>query len=191
MGQLTLILGGSRSGKSTYAERLATQNSPRVAYIATAQALDEEMEARIAMHRQKRPTSWQTLEIPAGVGQAIQSDPPEVDVIILDCLTLLVSNLLLQVFPNPNELPEGQSASEKQAMELVDREISQLQEVIQGSRANWIVVSNEIGMGLVPPYPLGRIYRDLLGRTNQRLASIADQVYFMIAGIPMRLAPEL
>ena len=184
MGRLTLILGGARSGKSTYAERLASQRSFRVAYIATAQALDEEMSARIAMHQQKRPPSWQTLEIPANVGQTIQSNPPDVDVIILDCLTLLVSNLLLQTSPSPDE------PDEKQATVAVDRELSQLLEVIQASQAEWIVVSNEVGMGLVPPYHLGRIYRDLQGWANQRLASNADQVYFMIAGIPMRLSPE-
>ena len=184
MGRLTLILGGARSGKSTYAERLAMQHSQRVAYIATAQALDLEMEARIAMHQQKRPSNWQTLEIPSGIGLAIKSNPPEVDTIILDCITLLVSNLVLEASTNLDE-PE-----EERATALIDNELTQLQEAIQTSQAEWIVVSNEVGMGLVPPYPLGRIYRDLLGMANQSLASIADQVYFMIAGIPMRLTPE-
>jgi len=208
MGRLTLILGGARSGKSTYAERLATQRSAHVAYIATAQVLDDEMAARIAMHKQKRPVSWQTLEIPAGVGQAIQNDPPDVDVIILDCLTLLVSNLLLQVSAGPDKWSEDRSgaerrssaehlsyaeyfsANEKMATAAIDLELDKLKEAIWSSPAEWIVVSNEVGMGLVPPYPLGRLYRDLLGWANQRMACMADRIYFMIAGIPMRLTPE-
>jgi len=185
MGELTLILGGARSGKSTYAEQLALQRTSCVVYIATAQALDEEMKTRIALHRQKRHQSWKTLEIPFRVGELIQSDPPNADVIILDCLTLLVSNIFLKVSSDPEDMPD-----EKQAHELVEREITSLCQAIQKSPADWIVVSNEVGMGLVPPYPLGRIYRDLLGWANQILASMANQVYFMIAGVPMRLVPE-
>jgi adenosylcobinamide kinase/adenosylcobinamide-phosphate guanylyltransferase len=106
MGRLTFILGGARSGKSTFAEHLASQRSDRVAYIATAQALDDEMAARIAVHRRERPASWQTLEIPAGIGKAMRSNPPNVDVIIIDCLTLLVSNLLLRMADKYNAHPE-------------------------------------------------------------------------------------
>jgi adenosylcobinamide kinase/adenosylcobinamide-phosphate guanylyltransferase len=214
MGRLTFILGGARSGKSTFAERLASQHSERVAYVATAQALDDEMAARIIEHRQKRPESWRTLEIPVNVGQAIRSDPPNAEVIVLDCLTLLVSNLLLMNSDNLEESPERYSDNEhfsvderlsdaeyKSELEhlstkyilktsRVDQEINELQEVIRDSSADWILVSNEVGMGLVPPYPQGRIYRDLLGWANQRMASMADRVYFMVAGIPMRLTPE-
>ena len=184
MGKLTLILGGARSGKSTYAERLAERNSGRVAYIATAQALDEEMEERIAIHRQKRPDSWQTFEIPAGVGRALLKDPPKTEVILLDCLTLLVTNRLLEAAPDVDQPDEAA------ATDLVKGEIDDLLSAIQSSPAEWIVVSNEVGLGLVPPYPLGRIYRDLLGWANQRLAHAADKVVFMIAGVPMRLEVE-
>jgi adenosylcobinamide kinase/adenosylcobinamide-phosphate guanylyltransferase len=182
MGRLTLILGGARSGKSTYAERLASRDGSRVAYIATAQGLDAEMAARIAAHQTKRPTSWETLEIPYNVGEAIQAHPVRDDtaVILLDCLTLLVANLVMQASSDVN-VPD-----ERLANELVASELEQLVAAIAGHSFDWIVVSNEVGMGLVPPYPLGRIYRDLLGWANQRLA---DEVYFMIAGIPMRLTP--
>ncbi len=214
MGRLTLILGGARSGKSTFAERLASQNEARVAYIATAQAMDDEMTQRIEAHRSQRPASWLTLEIPDGVGQALRSNPPEVDVIVLDCRTLLVSNLLLGVKARPGEQGESRSFGkdrsddenlsdsessvsaeysfddERAALIAVEQELDELLEAIRNSPAEWIVVSNEVGMGLVPPYPLGRVYRDLLGWANQRLAGTADLVYFMIAGIPMRLNPE-
>ena len=183
MGKLTLVLGGARSGKSTYAEKLALQQGDSVTYIATAQALDDEMAARIANHRRSRPGGWQTREIPFGVGQALSARPPERGIVLLDCLTLLVSNLLMQIAD-----PEGKVA-EQAATSLVESEVSGLLEAIRGLPVEWIVVSNEVGLGLVPPYPLGRVYRDLLGRANQRLASKADRVIFMIAGIPMQLSP--
>jgi adenosylcobinamide kinase/adenosylcobinamide-phosphate guanylyltransferase len=209
MGKLTFILGGARSGKTTFAENLASRSSTRVAYIATAQALDDEMAARIEMHRKKRSPGWQTLEIPVGVGRAMSSNPPDAGVIILDCLTLLVSNLMLQAYdqsveelehhPNAQNCPgvESQPTGDSlfiddgMAKAAIDRELDELHEAIRNSPADWILVSNEVGMGLVPPYPQGRFYRDLLGWANQRMASMADRVYFLLAGIPMRLTPEL
>ncbi len=183
MGKLTLILGGARSGKSTYAEKLAQERGKRVAYIATGQALDEEMTARIAHHRLVRPAAWITRELPAGVGRSLISKPPMTEVILLDCLTLLVSNLMMQ----PSEMEAEIDAAELERR--VDLEIDELIQAIHSIPADWIVVSNEVGMGLVPPYPLGRLYRDLLGRANQRIAQEAEAVILMIAGLPMRLAP--
>jgi len=183
MGKLTLILGGARSGKSTYAEKLAGRRSGNVIYIATAQALDEEMAQRIRAHQAKRPGAWQTLEIPHGVGRALAENPPQADLIVLDCLTLLVSNLALLASPDVDAPDEPAVAARVQA------EIEQLMAAIQNGRADWVVVSNEVGMGLVPPYPLGRIYRDWLGWANERLATIADPVIFMVAGRGMRLEP--
>jgi adenosylcobinamide kinase/adenosylcobinamide-phosphate guanylyltransferase len=184
MGKLTLILGGARSGKSTFAEKLAARHGGRVVYIATAQPLDEEMQTRIAAHRQKRPDSWQTLEIPAQVGQTLAERPPQAEVVLLDCLTLLVANRLLEASPDVDQ-PDEQAAAIR-----VQQEINRLLAAIQASPAHWIVVSNEVGLGLVPPYPLGRIYRDLLGWANQQLARQAEQVVFMIAGMPMKLTPQ-
>jgi len=190
MGKLTLILGGARSGKSSYAERLATQHGGQVLYIATAQPLDGEMAERIADHQKKRPASWQTLEIPGAVGALLQSRMQSgtlpAGVILVDCLTLLVSNLLLAVSSGAGE---DLTVDEEAATALVESEITRLLEAVRAIPAEWIIVSNEVGLGLVPPYPLGRVYRDLLGRANQRLASQADQVIFMIAGIPMHLTP--
>ena len=190
MGNLTLILGGARSGKSSYAERLAARHGGQVLYIATAQPLDGEMAERIADHQKKRPASWQTLEIPSAVGALLQSRMQSgtlpSGVILVDCLTLLVSNLLLAVSSGAGE---DLTVDEEAATALVETEVKQLLGAVRATPAEWIIVSNEVGLGLVPPYPLGRVYRDLLGRANQRLASQADQVIFMIAGIPMRLAP--
>jgi adenosylcobinamide kinase/adenosylcobinamide-phosphate guanylyltransferase len=183
MGQLTLILGGARSGKSSYAEQLALQRGEAVTYIATAQALDDEMSARIASHRQKRPDGWQTREIPSGVGKELIARPPQSGIVILDCLTLLVSNLLMTVTDK-----EG-NVDEDGAVKLVEGELDRLIEAIQSLPNEWIIVTNEVGMGLVPPYPLGRVYRDLLGWANQRLATHARKAVFMIAGIPMLLLP--
>lgn len=181
MGKLTLVLGGARSGKSTYAENLAHACSGRVAMIATAQALDDEMAARIAAHRQKRPADWITLEIPTGVGKSLLNNPLQADLIVLDCLTLLVSNLALFASPDVDNPDETAVAS------LIQAEVEQIQSAIRTSSADWIIVTNEVGLGLVPPYPLGRIYRDWLGWANQRLAAAADEVVFMLAGIPMKM----
>src|SRR5512140_3072787 len=111
MGRLTFIIGGARSGKSTYAERLAAQEGGRVMYIATAQPLDDEMRARIAAHQRKRPAAWQTRELSADVGRQFLAQPLEADVVLVDCLTLLVSNLVLKASPDLDH-PHEQAASE-------------------------------------------------------------------------------
>ena len=183
MGNLTLILGGARSGKSMFAERLAERGNRQVLYIATARGLDEEMTARIASHRQKRPSTWQTMEIPMNVGRVLQSQTIPSDAVLLDCLTLLVSNRVMEASTDVDQ------PDEKLAKFLVQQEIDDLLTCIKASRAEWIIVSNEVGLGLVPPYPLGRLYRDLLGWANQELAAASDQVYFMVAGLPWKLIP--
>jgi adenosylcobinamide kinase/adenosylcobinamide-phosphate guanylyltransferase len=184
--RLILLLGGARSGKSTCAERLAAQSGDRVLYVATAQAGDGEMEARIAVHRQARTPTWQTVESPTGVGEAIRaalaSEP--MDAVLLDCLTLLVSNVILQGVAEEEE-EELDRVNEVAAQERVAAELDGLLDAFHASNVPWIVVSNEVGWGVVPPYPLGRVYRDLLGWANQRLAAEADQVYLMVAGLPL------
>ena len=176
--QLTFILGGARSGKSTYAETLAAERGQRVLYVATAQAWDEEMTLRIANHRAQRPATWHTLEASRAVGQAIGAALPiyKPDVILLDCLTLLASNIIIA-------LPE--SATELEASAALQVEVDALLTTYAHSEATWILVSNEVGLGIVPAYRLGRVYRDALGRANQRIAAVADQVFFMLAGLPM------
>lgn len=175
--KLTFILGGARSGKSSYAQQLAQEYGSNVLYVATATAGDEEMKTRIENHRAERPANWRTLEAPLKVGEAIENeliDHPA-NFILLDCMTLLTTNVILQ-------LPEN--ASETEAGHAVRQEVDLLLSCINKSAAQWVIVSNEVGFGMVPPYPLGRLYRDVLGRANQQIAQNSDQVILMIAGIP-------
>lgn len=175
--KLTFVLGGARSGKSTYAQDLAQEYGGKVLYVATATAGDDEMKTRIKNHRAERPAEWRTLEAPLNVGEAIERELAEqpADVILLDCMTLLATNVILQ-------LPDN--ASEKEASDALSKEVAALLACVKKSNAQWIIVSNEVGLGLVPPYPLGRIYRDALGRANQKLAQSAHRTIWMVAGIP-------
>jgi len=178
--KLTLILGGARSGKSALAQKLAAERRRDVLYVATATAGDDEMAARIAAHRAERPAHWRTLEAPTQVGNAIRAAAGQAEVVLVDCLTLLANNVLAV-------LPETVPAEVAEA--ALGAEVDQLLAAYRAGAAEWLVVSNEVGLGLVPPYPLGRTYRDALGRANQRLASEADQVLFMVAGLPLTLKP--
>ena len=175
MGQVTLILGGARSGKSDYAQNLAEETGKSVTFIATAQALDDEMSTRIQKHRAERSLNWETLEVPLGI--ASYAEQIKSDVVILDCITLLVSNLLMK-FVKDDLVDEEPFTME------VQKEVDQLIAQLRTQKRDWIIVSNELGLGLVPPYQMGRVYRDGLGWANQRLAREADKVIFMVAGIP-------
>ena len=173
-GELILLLGGARAGKSAAAERLA-QAGRRVLFIATAEALDEEMVRRIAAHRARRPSAWDTLEEPLDPGAAASPILDRYDTVVLDCLTLWVNNLLLRH-------PDG-SGAEAAILEATGA----LLELTERSTATWIVISNEVGLGVVPPSPLGRTYRDALGRVNQLVAARANRVYLMVAGLTLEL----
>jgi adenosylcobinamide kinase/adenosylcobinamide-phosphate guanylyltransferase len=178
-GTLILVLGGARGGKSSWAQRRAEEiGGPDVLYVATAEALDEEMKTRIAAHKADRPKGWRTLETPTLVGVPFVEEAQGVRVILLDCLTLLTSNAMLSADVEP-------AASEAEA--AVEVEIDALLCALDQSEATWIVVTNEVGLGLVPANSLGRTYRDALGRANQRLAALADEVVLMVAGLPLRL----
>jgi adenosylcobinamide kinase/adenosylcobinamide-phosphate guanylyltransferase len=147
-----------------------------VLFVATAEAWDEDMAQRIARHQQERPVAWRTLEIPGRVGQALIPHVRDTTVVLVDCLTLLVSNTLLHC---------GVSPDPAVAEAAVQEEVAALVQTCQTTAATCIVVSNEVGLGLVPDNPLGRLYRDLLGRANQALAARAEAVYFMVAGLPV------
>ena len=172
--QLILVLGGARSGKSAFAERLAKQGG-RVLYVATAEALDKEMERRIAVHRNQRPAEWDTLEEPLNLVESLPAKLDGYDTCLLDCLTLWVSNLLIS--------QEGDPDVEREILAVANK----LVEIYEGSQATWIVVSNEVGLGVVPSSSLGATYRDALGRVNQAVAARADKVYFMAAGLALDL----
>jgi len=173
--KITLILGGARSGKSSYAQHLGEESGKSVTFIATAQALDAEMSTRIQKHRLERSSSWETLEVPFDIASCtvqIKSD-----VVILDCITLLISNLLMQYV-------KDDLVDETLFTATVQKEINELINAIREQKQDWLIVSNEVGLGLVPPYQMGRVYRDAIGWANQRLAREADKVIFMVAGIP-------
>jgi adenosylcobinamide kinase/adenosylcobinamide-phosphate guanylyltransferase len=166
-----LVLGGARSGKSSFAERLASSAGAPVLYVATASAGDAEMAERIAMHRAQRPRAWRTLELPTRVAVGVAATLTQ-DVrvtIILEDLTFLLSNLM----------GKDEIGAERSAIAEV--------EALLTLRADIILVSNEVGMGVVPPYPLGRVFRDALGRVNQFAASACDEVYVLFAGLPLQL----
>jgi len=175
MTKITLILGGARSGKSSYAEQVAAEQNESVLYIATAEAKDADMAQRIANHQASRPTHWHTVEAPQQIAITLQSRKTLPAIWLLDCLTLLVSNILLSQEEAPLETISAAVQAEIEALLTLQRQ----------HEARLIIVSNEVGLGLVPAYQLGRIYRDLLGRANQQLAAQADRVLFMVAGIPM------
>jgi adenosylcobinamide kinase/adenosylcobinamide-phosphate guanylyltransferase len=170
-----LILGGARSGKSHFAQQLAGKLGDKVLFVATGEALDEEMQDRIAEHKKARPRTWRTLEIPTGIGKEIEKQIGDAKVVIIDCLTLLVSNLL-------KDEPDYLEAEKRMAAE-----IDQLIACMDKLNVIFIIVSNEVGMGLVPETRLGRIYRDLLGKANQLIARHAIEVYLMVAGIPFKV----
>lgn len=172
-----LILGGARAGKSTFALRLAEERAGErgVAFIATAQALDEEMASRIARHREERPADWITIEEPYQLDEALLQTP-ESNVVIIDCLTLFVSNWLLR--------------SEKERDASLQNIVTRLLTTIDSQKRTVICVSNEVGLGIVPDTPLARTFRDLLGRVNQQFAEAADEVYLLVAGLPLRLKPR-
>ena len=173
--KIILLLGGARSGKSTRAEEMAEELGGRVLFCATAEPLDDEMQARIEKHKRSRPSSWDTIERSRNVGQALREHVLNYNTVIIDCITLLVSNCLNNDFTS------------SQAEQAALAEITLLAELMQERRANFILVSNEVGSGLVPDNKLGRLYRDMLGQANQQLAKCADEVYFMAAGLSLRL----
>lgn len=178
--QIVLALGGVRSGKSAFAEKLARKLDQRMLYLATGQATDPEMAERIRRHQESRPASWVTLEEPLELAGALESalaapEPP--GVVLVDSLDLWVSNLLLK--------HEAETAAnlETLALSAVDRML----EVCLGSPAAFFLVSSEVGLSLVPPYPLGRRFQDLLGLVNQKVAAAANRVYLVVAGLPIEL----
>lgn len=171
-GKLVLIIGGARSGKSGYALKLGERYPEPRAFLATAEALDEEMAQRIAQHRRIRPSSWETIEEPLKVVEVLEGIGGRYGVVILDCLTLWFSNLLWH-------------STEDGAKALA--ELERLITVVSHLDVPLLIVSNEVGMGIVPEGRLARLFRDLIGLANARLAALANEVYVMFAGLPLQL----
>jgi len=164
---VTLLLGGARSGKSHYAQQLG-QQAERVVFVATARAGDDEMRRKIDLHRSSRPQHWQTVEEPLALAETIAHHGPACDLLIIDCLTFFAANLL--------EAGSDEPAS-----------IDALCSALQSPPCSVVLVSNEVGMGVVPEYATGRRFRDLLGEMNQRVARVASEVLLLVAGLPLVL----
>lgn len=180
--QLILILGGARSGKSTFAEQLAQRSGRSVAFIATATASDDEMRERIQQHRASRPASWSTIEEPYHLVNAINCAARQADVLLLDCMTIWLNNwLLAHNIANLEETATANARYVEAVLTAVDELLAAFAALPVGKTL--VVVTNEVGLGIVPAYALGRIYRDLLGLVNQRLAAVADRAYLMVAGL--------
>lgn len=180
--RLVLILGGARSGKSTFAERFALNSNRSVAFIATALASDADMQNRIAHHRAARPDSWHTIEEPLYLAKGVQQGAAHADVLLLDCMTTWLGNWLFS--------QEGADQLDDAAISALhyDSALREVDALLQAAASldaskTLIIVTNEVGLGIVPAYALGRIYRDVLGLVNQRIAAAASQVYLMVAGL--------
>jgi adenosylcobinamide kinase / adenosylcobinamide-phosphate guanylyltransferase len=163
--RLTLVLGGARSGKSRYAESLTMGFPPPWVYVATAEPLDDEMAARIAEHRARRAADWRTIEAPRDLAGAVAGAPAG-SAVLVDCLTLWLSNLML-------------------ANAEIEAESDRLDDALVQARGPIVLVSNEVGLGIVPDNALARRFRDAQGRLNQRVAGRADRVVLMVAGLPL------
>ncbi len=178
------MTGGARSGKSRFAEKKASDFGDRVLYIATAVAFDEEMKERIRRHRQQRPSDWETLEAYRDFETSLPGLLAGRDAVLLDCVTVMVSNILLQKAMDW----EGISVEEINAVEKeVDSQVRSLLSIIKNAEIPFVLVTNELGMGVVPPYALGRAFRDIAGRVNQILAGEAEEVYLCVSGIPVKI----
>ena len=174
MNKLTLILGGARSGKSSYAEKLAIESGRPVTYIATAQVYDDEFKQRVQHHKDRRPKNWPLIEAPYYLSHALQANNHAGSVLIVDCLTLwLAQRICPECAP-----PEGVDWAQQRVAFL------QLLPTLQG---HIILVSNEVGMGIVPLGEINRQFQDEQGRLNQAVAALADEVFFIAAGLPLKL----
>jgi len=183
VGQLTLVLGGARSGKSAFAERLAATIGERILYVATAEAGDPEMEERVRRHRAARPLTWRTIEAPLEPLAGLSQDD-SLDGILLDSVTLWISNLYLRVIgADPEPSPELVSRAES----VTRAGLALLSERQRRQRAELILVSDKVGLGVVPDSALGRGFRDILGLVNQELAAQAERVFLIVAGMPLQL----
>ncbi len=171
-----LITGGARSGKSTLAQETGKKAKGEVLFVATAEAGDEEMARRITAHKKSRPAGWKTIEVQTHIGGRILKEIGKAETVIIDDITLLVMNVFTQC---------GENAGADIIDKAVTAEIRELIDCIDRTKADFVIVTNEVGLGIIPADIVSRLYRDLLGKANRMLAGRMDEVYFMVAGIPM------
>jgi adenosylcobinamide kinase/adenosylcobinamide-phosphate guanylyltransferase len=181
LGKCILVTGGARSGKSQFVLEQATKTGKPVLFVATAEAGDEEMQARIEEHKKNRPANWKTLEARANLGNEIEKNIGDAQTVIIDCVTLLTNNIFMDYVSAKGKI------SESKVEGSLNAEIDGILACVSRFKAKFLIVTNEVGMGIVPEHPMSRLYRDLLGKVNQKLAKSADEVYLFVAGIPVRV----
>jgi adenosylcobinamide kinase / adenosylcobinamide-phosphate guanylyltransferase len=184
LGKIAFITGGARSGKSTFAENLL-KGRESVVYLATCEASDEEMKDRIAKHQSLRNPAWITVEAYKDLDISLKKAIKDKKYILIDCITIMVSNLM--ILENNIDWDTVNIETVNNVEQNIHKEINKLINFARGFSGETIIVSNELGMGVVPPAPLGRYYRDIAGRVNQMIADAADSVYFIVSGIPMQI----
>jgi len=192
MSKIYLILGGARSGKSSYGEELASSIPGRVAYLATAKITDREMEKRIAAHRERRPEEWTTFELEKDslekkdIEKVIQNiEEQGHSIVLIDCMTNMLFRLI-----DGYELDRLETISNKLEIEIEKKVLEFFEffmDLLKSTGLNAVMISNEIGMGVVPAFPLGRVFRDLMGMINKDIAAGSDEVYLFTAGLKQRL----
>lgn len=185
-GKLTLVTGGARSGKSAFAEQMCHDLGEKIGYIATAAALDDGMIERIKRHKERRPDSWSTFEKQQDIDELLNGDGMEqYDIFLLDCLTVLTTNVMLSDYSiDWDTVPrERINEIENDVLEQVNRMVDA---ALNGSH-HVIVVTNEVGLGIVPENRLARVFRDIAGKANEIVAASAEDVYFVVSGIPMKI----
>lgn len=184
MSRIILVTGGARSGKSNFAESLCIDRNNNTAYIATSIPFDDEMKDRVKKHQQSRPQQWNTYEIYKDIYSIVEDIAKNHETVILDCVTLLVNNLM---FTYDLDI-ENSTSEEINELELyIKNQVDKLIREVKNTNLYFVIVTNELGMGIVPGNKLSRIYSDIVGRVNQQIASKSDEVYFVISGIPMKV----
>lgn len=184
MSKIVMVTGGARSGKSSFGEELLKKSSGKKGYIATATPFDDGMKERIKKHQNSRPKAWQTFELPYEISSHIDKISKRCDIAILDCITVFSSNILFE------KEYDWEKISYEKILVLEEKIIDEIQQIIEKARVynlDLVIITNEVGSGIVPGNRLSRVYRDIAGRINQKLSELSDEVYVTISGIPLKL----
>lgn len=185
MGKIILVTGGARSGKSTYAENLVRAYGDKVMYIATSIPFDDEMKDRVKKHQHRRPQSWGTFEAYKDLQRVFKNQNEDFDIILLDCVTIMVTNLIFDFVGDDIETFDSNALDNLE--QFIMKEITEFLEAIDTHPSHAILVTNEVGYGIVPDNKLSRVFRDIAGRVNQYIASKANEVYLVVCGIPVKV----
>ncbi|WP_313567326.1 bifunctional adenosylcobinamide kinase/adenosylcobinamide-phosphate guanylyltransferase [Acetoanaerobium noterae] len=184
MHKVILVTGGARSGKSYFAEQLCKNIGEKVSYLATSEAFDDEMKARVAKHKEQRPSSWKTYEAFENLKDLVPDMSSSSDTVILDCITVMANNL---IFHSDVDIENATQAEIDSLEKRIQEELVSFILALKYNKLNLVMVTNELGMGIVPENKLSRIYRDIIGRINQVAARYSDEVYFVVSGISQKI----